>query len=187
MTLSTTLASKLKALMPERGLDQAELARRSGIKANSISRYLAGLNMPRPAHLAKLAAALEVEVRDLLAEEPAAEPATAANLLCLTQTSANSGMVRLQVDQMLPGELATQIVALLLQAPPQASEPEEEASTTVRELRKPGTVRAKPQQPPRRGTLADILLPQPTQEPEHARQVLRLDGPPQRPLNGVHA
>jgi hypothetical protein len=96
-------------------------------------------------------------------------------------------MVRLQVDQMLPGELATQIVALLLQAPPQASEPEEEASTTVRELRKPGTVRAKPQQPPRKGTLADILLPQPTQEPEHARQVLRLDGPPQRPLNGVRA
>lgn len=187
MTLSTTLASKLKALMPERGLDQAELARRSGIKANSISRYLAGLNMPRPAHLAKLAAALDVEVRDLLAEEPAAQPATAGNLLCLTQTSTTSGMVRLQVDQMLPGELATQIVALLLQAPPQASEPEEEqASATVRELRKPGTVREKPQ-PPRKGTLADILLPQPTQEPEHARQVLRLDGPPQRPLNGVRA
>jgi transcriptional regulator with XRE-family HTH domain len=186
MTSSTTLASNLKALMPERGLDQAELARRSGIKANSISRYLAGLNMPRPAHLVKLAAALEVEVRDLLAEEPAAGPATAPNLLCLTQTSADSGMVRLQVDQMLPGELATQIVALLLQAPPQASEPEEEVSATVRELRKPGTVRAKPQ-PPRKGTLADILLPQPPQEPEHARQVLRLDGPPQRPLNGVRA
>jgi transcriptional regulator with XRE-family HTH domain len=182
MTSTTTLASKLKALLPERGLDQAELARRSGIKANSISRYLAGLNMPRPAQLAKLAAALGVEMRDLLAEDPAAPAATSANLLCLTQTAASSGMVRLQVDQMLPGELATQIVALLLQVPAQASEPDEDASVTPREPSKPVAARAKPQ--PRRGTLADILLPQPPQEPEHARQVLRLDGPPQRLLNG---
>jgi transcriptional regulator with XRE-family HTH domain len=181
MNSTTTLASKLKALMPERGLDQAELARRSGIKANSISRYLAGLNMPRPAQLAKLAAALDVEVRDLLAEETATTPMTPANLLCLTQTSASPGMVRLQVDQMLPAELATQIVALLLQVPAQASEPED-TSVTPREPSRPVTARAKPQ--PRKGTLADILLPQPPQEPEHARQVLRLDGPPQRPLNG---
>jgi transcriptional regulator with XRE-family HTH domain len=178
---STTLASKLKALMPERGLDQAELARRSGIKANSISRYLGGLNMPRPAQLAKLAAALDVEVRDLLAEETAVPPTASANILCLTQTSASSGMVRLQVDQMLPGEVATRIVALLLQVPAQASGLED-ASVTPAEPSNPGPARAKPQ--PRKGTLADILLPQPPQEPEHARQVLRLDGPPQRPLNG---
>jgi transcriptional regulator with XRE-family HTH domain len=181
MISSKILGSKLRALMPARGLDQAELARRSGIKPNSISRYLAGLNMPRPAQLAKLAAALEVEVCDLLSEESPAPPAPVGNLLCLTQTSASSGMVRLQIDQLLPGELATRIVALLLQAPPQGAGPED-APIAPPETRKPGVSRAKAQ--PRRATLADILLPSEPHEPEHARQVLRLDGPPQRPVNG---
>jgi hypothetical protein len=82
---------------------------------------------------------------------------------------------------MLPGDLATQIVALLLQVPAQASDAED-APVTPREPSKPVATRPKPQ--PRKGTLADILLPQPPQAPEHARQVLRLDGPPQRVLNG---
>ena len=90
-------------------------------------------------------------------------------------------MVRLQVDQLLPGELATQIVTLLLQVSSQPAEPED-ASESLTESRKPAPARAKPQ--PRRGTLADILLPHPAHEPEHARQILRLDGPPQRLVNG---
>jgi transcriptional regulator with XRE-family HTH domain len=179
MTSPKTLASKLQGLMPALGLNQAELARRSGIKANSISRYLAGLNMPRPAHLAKLAIALEVEVQDLLADEPAAPPGPAGNLLCLTQTSATSGMVRLQVDQLLPGELATRIVALLLQEPAPCAEPAG-APTSLESHKAP----ARPRPESRKGTLVDILLPRAPREPEHARQVLRLDGPPQRPVNG---
>lgn len=168
--------------MPSRGLDQAELARRSGIKANSISRYLAGLNMPRPAQLAKLAAALEVDVSALLADDSApAAQAAGGNLLCLTQSPATSGMVRLQVDQLLPGELASQIVAMLLQASahlPEIESPEAETPDSRR------ASAARPKSQPRKGTLADILLPHSPHEPEHARQVLRLDGPPQRPLNG---
>jgi transcriptional regulator with XRE-family HTH domain len=166
--------------MPARGLNQAELARRSGIKPNSISRYLAGLNMPRPAHLARLAAALEVEVHDLLVEESAAPPAPAGNLLCLTQTSATSGMVRLQVDQMLPGELATRVVALLLQECPERADPEDAAPSNIDSDKS----HARPRPVSRKGTLVDILQPRTPREPEHARQVLRLDGPPQRPANG---
>jgi hypothetical protein len=60
--------------MPAHGFDQAELARRSGIRPNSISRYLAGLNMPRPGQLAKVAAALDVGVGELLAEHDAPSP-----------------------------------------------------------------------------------------------------------------
>jgi transcriptional regulator with XRE-family HTH domain len=182
MTASKTLAGKLKALLPARGWDQAELARRSGIKANSISRYLAGLNTPRPAQLAKLAAALEVEVRDLLMDEPTAPAEAAANLLSLTRTSAASALVRLQVDQLLPAELAMRIVALLLQdsTPPAETE---DASTAFPESRNDAPTPAKPQ--PRKGTLADVLLPHAPQTSQHARQVLRLDALPQRSLNGA--
>ena len=180
MTSLKTLSSKLQALMPARGLNQAELARRSGIKANSISRYLSGLNMPRPAHLARLAAALEIEVYDLLSEESPAPPASVGNLLCLTQTSTTSGMVRLQVDQLLPGELATRVVALLLQDSAQCADPADPPASHADSIKPHG----RPKSEARTGTLVDILVPRAPREPEHARQVLRLDGPPQRPVNG---
>ncbi|MGZ8228138.1 MAG: helix-turn-helix domain-containing protein [Burkholderiales bacterium] len=183
MTSAKNLANKLKALMPAHGFDQAELARRSGIKPNSISRYLAGLNMPRPAQLAKLAAALEVPVGELLAEETPADATDAPNLLCLTQTSA-SGVVRLQIDQSVPGEVATQIVALLLGLP---SGGEAEAAVPCREKKEKEKEAAKPALPRPRttvgGGLADLFVPRAPQQPEHVRQILRLDGPPQRALN----
>src|SRR3954468_12323629 len=103
MTSPKTLSMKLRTLMPARGFDQAELARRSGIRPNSISRYLAGLNMPRPGQLAKLAAALHVSIGDLLAEHDAPAPTDGgSSLVRLTQSSALPGLVRLQVDQSVP-------------------------------------------------------------------------------------
>ena len=117
MTSPKNLAIKLRTLMPAHGFDQAELARRSGIRPNSISRYLAGLNMPRPGQLAKLAAALHVGVGELLAEHDAPPPIDGgSNLVRLTQSTASPHLVRLQVDQSVPGDVATHGLEILLQA-----------------------------------------------------------------------
>jgi transcriptional regulator with XRE-family HTH domain len=178
-----TLATKLKTLMPVNGFDQAELARKSGIRPNSISRYLAGLNMPRPAQLAKLAAALRVDISELLTENTAAAaPAAVSNLLCLTQQADSPGMVRLQIDQSVPGEVASRILEILLQARKDSGEPELPWPGVSK--RKPRKARALGSASEQSGTLADILLPRTPQPPEHARQILRLDGPPHRPVNG---
>lgn len=187
MTSPKTLAIKLKTLMPANGFDQAELARKSGIRPNSISRYLAGLNMPRPAQLAKLAAALRVDIGHLLTEDrPLANPAAGSNLLCLTQVSDSPGMVRLQVDQSVPGEVATRILELLLEAHKSHGESSFEEDSRVTSLEKTKPRKADAPKPPQGncGNLADILLPRTPRRPEHVRQVLRLDGPPHRPLNG---
>jgi len=183
MTSPKTLALKLKTLMPAHGFDQAELARRSGIRPNSISRYLAGLNMPRPAQLAKLAAALHVDIGELLGEGTLPAAATAVNLLCLTQTPDAPGMVRLQIDQAVPGEVAARIVEILLEARkrPRA----QERRPVGLEKRKPRDAAAPESASDGRSTLADILLPRTPQQPERVRQVLRLDGPPHRPINGA--
>jgi transcriptional regulator with XRE-family HTH domain len=183
MTSPNTLAIKLKTLMPANGFDQAELARRSGIRPNSISRYLAGMNMPRPAQLAKLAAALHVDIGELLTEATSSASAPAvSNLLCLTQTSDRPGMVRLQIDQSVPGEVATRILELLLEAHKHPAEPHLVLADLDRQRAHTAPAAKAPQES--RGNLADILLPRTPQQPEHVRQVLRLDGPPHRPLNG---
>lgn len=183
MTSPKTLAIKLRTLMPAHGFDQAELARRSGIRPNSISRYLAGLNMPRPGQLAKLAAALHVGVGELLAEHDAPPPIDGgSNLVRLTQSTASPHLVRLQVDQSVPGDVATRVVEILLQAQKRIGE--DVLPPAGAHERKPRAAKPTAPAPDRYGSLADILLPRTPQQPEHVRQVLRLDGPPHRPPNG---
>ena len=121
MTLSTTLASKLKALMPERGLDQAELARaqrNQGEQHQPLpgwpehaapgpsreARRSAGRRGPRicwPRSPPRSPRRPAISVPDPDFDDLGHGPASGRSDCC-------------------PGELATQIVALLLQVPPQA-------------------------------------------------------------------
>lgn len=52
--------------MAERGLRNADLARKLGQKPNNVSRWLTGRTQPGPESLARLATALEVSVDELL-------------------------------------------------------------------------------------------------------------------------
>lgn len=53
----------------KRGLTVRELAEKSGVKASSISRIENGHNKPFLSTLGKLAAALEVDVKELVEDE----------------------------------------------------------------------------------------------------------------------
>jgi transcriptional regulator with XRE-family HTH domain len=60
------LANRLKKFRVERGLSQADLAERSGLKINDISRYERGAVSPNLDNFVKIAKALEVSADDLL-------------------------------------------------------------------------------------------------------------------------
>jgi transcriptional regulator with XRE-family HTH domain len=64
------LANKLKTLRAERGLSQADLAERSGLTINDISRYERGAVSPNLENFIKIAKALEVSADDLLFDGP---------------------------------------------------------------------------------------------------------------------
>jgi transcriptional regulator with XRE-family HTH domain len=64
-----SFAGNLRRLRKERGLSQEELGARASIQMADISRYEAGNRDPRVSTVARLAAALEVSIADLL--EPA--------------------------------------------------------------------------------------------------------------------
>ena len=67
------LANRLKKLRAERGLSQADLAERSGLTINDISRYERGAVSPSLENFVKIAKALEVSADDLLFDGPISE------------------------------------------------------------------------------------------------------------------
>lgn len=73
-------ADNLKHIMTEKDISQAELARRTGIGRSSISQYISGINMPQDRILNKIAAALEVNIDDLLASEKDEIPVGVKNI-----------------------------------------------------------------------------------------------------------
>jgi transcriptional regulator with XRE-family HTH domain len=64
------LANKLKKVRSERGFSQADLAERSGLKINDISRYERGAVSPNLENFVKIAKALEVSADVLLFDAP---------------------------------------------------------------------------------------------------------------------
>lgn len=68
--IQTALASNLQSLREMRGLTQAEVGKRAGIAAASISHFETGQRAPSLESLVKLADALEVSVDVLLGRAP---------------------------------------------------------------------------------------------------------------------
>lgn len=66
---------KVIALMTQRGINQKQLAKLSGITESSISRYLRGDKRPRMDIVINIAKALNVEIEYLLSEDEKAESA----------------------------------------------------------------------------------------------------------------
>ena len=58
--------AKLQSMLLERGLKQAELARKAKMGRDSVSVYIRGRSLPGPTHLHKLATALGVDADELL-------------------------------------------------------------------------------------------------------------------------
>lgn len=60
---------KLKDLLKDNGITQAELSRRIGVNTNNVQRYINGERTPAYDTLVKIAVALDLPLRDLLTVE----------------------------------------------------------------------------------------------------------------------
>jgi transcriptional regulator with XRE-family HTH domain len=124
--MKAAFAQRLLAVMRERGWTQSELARRARIGRDNVSGYIRGKNLPGPAIMNRLAAALAVGPEQLIpmSEEnlPTAKNSRGFTLRHLTNDGNN---VWLQVEQALPWDQAEAILRILghsLQRPPLAVE-----------------------------------------------------------------
>ncbi len=88
----------------------AELARRSGLGRDAISRYIRGTAIPYRSSLEKIAAALNCQPDDLI--PPAAHNPTKTILPETDMQSAEPGMAWVRVNKKLPWELALKIMKL---------------------------------------------------------------------------
>lgn len=122
-------AEKLQHLMQLRSMSQSDLARqiwgttkdKRGYEVarnrDRISTYLAGAGIPEPENLKKLAAALGVQVQDLIdwdTTKPLTQRAASARVdVHLALAPGQPGMMHLQVNTILPSNVAMEIIMLI--------------------------------------------------------------------------
>lgn len=126
-----SFADTLRVLMAEKGWNQSELARRAGTGRDNISRYLNGKQVPTPIHLKRLADAFGVSPSALYpgAVNDVAESGEFSVELKLLRSDPTRAWVR--IDQVMPTEIALQIVALANQAKPSQAPCPAAADTAV--------------------------------------------------------
>lgn len=165
------VAERLRVLILEKGWNQSELARRSGMRPSNVSNYLRGSNVPNPKQLAKLAEALGTTPADIL--NVGAEVETPkSRALSVSQVEEREGHLRLQVDQVVPTEVATQVIGLLIPQISHAPDQVQEGMAAQNEDDADAPVYR-----PVRGSILDTLLPANPPKPVNAKQVRPLDGP----------
>jgi transcriptional regulator with XRE-family HTH domain len=166
------IGDRLRVLILQKGWNQSELARRSRITPTSVSNYVRGMHVPHPRQLAKLAETLGTTPEDILTAN--GEMAAGSRPVCLTPVDKRIGHLRLQVDQVVPAEVATQVIALLLsrvsdgvdEAPHiEDHAEEEELDAEMPRVRAGGR------------NILETLLPANPPTPINAKQVRPLDGP----------
>lgn len=120
--MKAAFAQRLLGVMRERGWTQSELARRARIGRDNVSGYIRGKNLPGPAILNRLSAALMIGPEQLI---PMADDSTAAAKnsrgFTLRHLTNDGNHVWLQVEQALPWDQAEAILRILghsLQRPP---------------------------------------------------------------------
>ena len=68
-----TFAKNLRIALAERDINQAELAKRTGLAQSTISSYVSGERYPRPSQLYLIAQSLHMTVSELTGMKPADE------------------------------------------------------------------------------------------------------------------
>ena len=106
-------AQRLLAVMRERGWTQSELARRAHIGRDNVSGYVRAKNLPGPAILNRLAAALAVSPEELIPIPSDEESSRKGRGFVLRQLGEEDGRVWLQLEQALPWEQAEAILRIL--------------------------------------------------------------------------
>jgi transcriptional regulator with XRE-family HTH domain len=120
--MKAAFAQRLLMVMRERGWTQSELARRARIGRDNVSGYIRGKNLPGPAILNRLAAALSVGPEELIPMPEQDIPnGRKAHGFTLRHLADDGNRVWLQVEQALPWDQAEAILRILghsLQRPP---------------------------------------------------------------------
>ena len=106
------LSGNIRRLLLQRGWNQSELARHSGVGTDNISRYLKGKYVPNAKHLGKIADALGVMASDLYVEQE--ESDDYAVEFRVLRDDPNHALIRL--NQVMPTDIAMQIVTLVNRA-----------------------------------------------------------------------
>lgn len=104
-------AKRLQARMLDKGWNQSELARRSGLSRDNISNYIAKGRIPSPVHLAKIAKALGCKADELLPMRGMPRVDDRAPALDVRATGPDR--VWLRVNQECDIQVAMQIMGLL--------------------------------------------------------------------------
>ena len=120
------IGRRLSAQRALRGLPQAALARRAGLDPSYLSRIENGRIQPTVRTAARLAAALDVSLEELLAESPAARrdrpcPVNPSGRCLLDALDANPTPASAHGDTMTPRQLRLlrQVTALLQRGSPE--------------------------------------------------------------------
>lgn len=79
--MAELFASRLSALLNQRGLSQKDLAELTGLTPAAISRYISGARTPRAIVVAKIAKALEVQPDELVGTNAEQEVDDAVQLI----------------------------------------------------------------------------------------------------------
>lgn len=106
---------RVQRLMDDRGWNQSELSRRSGVGRDMISGYVRGMHRPNPPHAKSIADAFGIPVADLFPKsaDPSPEVTAAREAPPLEMRTVAPGRVMLHVNLELPLAVAVQILALV--------------------------------------------------------------------------
>ncbi len=110
--LKAAFARRLLEIRRERGWNQSDMHRASGLKRQQISTYMRAKALPNDASLTKLAQALGMRPEDLLPERAMA----AAGPVISMNVSPDGKKMHINVDVWVPSAVGAQIIALLTDA-----------------------------------------------------------------------
>ena len=104
---------RLFSLMLEKGMNQSDLARSSGLGRDSISTYVRGRSVPTPQNLVRLAESLGVSSIDLYPNYDANAAAIEEPVFQIKQINDGSGIMWLNVNMKIDGEKAVELMQIL--------------------------------------------------------------------------
>jgi len=113
-TTRDEFAKRLRTAMDEKNqMTQAELARQSGIKRDSISTYFRAITLPDPGNLTKLAKALDMNSYDLLPSRSNEEAFSEPPAFTISAIPDEPNKVWFHIDRAMTPKQATQIMTIL--------------------------------------------------------------------------
>jgi len=104
---------RLHAEIINRGWNQSEMARQSGLRRDAISTYVRGTVLPSPSALQKLANALGVQPTDLLPNAAMSAIESDHSSLSMKVSSGAPNTAWLHVNRLVTVETAAQVIQLV--------------------------------------------------------------------------